>query len=73
MYRFLCLIFITSIIIFVSAAQAYAYIDLGLGSYFFQILIAALLGLLFVLKMYWRGILTYFKNLFLRKQKNRKK
>lgn len=70
---FIRLVLMVGIIIFFSGHQVYAYIDLGSGSYFFQILIATLLGFLFLLKMHWRNILSYFKKIFLGKQKNRKK
>jgi hypothetical protein len=36
--------------------SAYAYIDPGTGSYFFQLLIGALLSAGFVVKLYWSKI-----------------
>ena len=33
-----------------------AYIDLGTGSYVFQLLVGAFLGSLFAIKTFWRGI-----------------
>ena len=40
--------------------------DLGSGSYVFQLLMAGLLGLLFALKMYLRSFKSFVKSLFSR-------
>ena len=45
-----------SLIYFVFPQNAYAYIDLGTGSYILQMLIAGFLGILFSLKIYWGRI-----------------
>ena len=45
-------------------ASAYAYLDPGTGSYIFQLVIAAIVGLLFLAKVYWGRIKTFFANLF---------
>jgi hypothetical protein len=42
-------------------ASQYAYLDPGSGSFLIQLLIAALLGGLFLLKAYWGKITTFFK------------
>ncbi|HDQ70584.1 MAG TPA: hypothetical protein ENN19_00630 [Chloroflexi bacterium] len=42
----------------------YAYLDPGTGSYLFQLLIAGLLGLLFIVKVYWGRIKAFFERLF---------
>ena len=44
--------------------EAYAYLDPGTGSYFFQILIGVLLGALFAIKLYWGKIIIFLKNFF---------
>ena len=36
--------------------QSYAYIDPGSGSYFLQILVAGLLGLLYSIRLFWARI-----------------
>lgn len=41
-----------------------AYLDPGSGSFFLQLLIASLLGGLFVLKAYWTRIKAFFSRLF---------
>ncbi|HPR63836.1 MAG TPA: hypothetical protein PK014_06405 [Thermoanaerobaculia bacterium] len=40
--------------------DSWAYLDPGTGSYFFQMLIAALVGGLFAIKMFWKKILIFF-------------
>lgn len=41
-----------------------AYVDPGTGSYLLQMLIAAILGGLFAIKMYWKKIMYFFSNKF---------
>jgi hypothetical protein len=41
-----------------------AYLDPGSGSFIIQILIATLVGGLFIVKSYWQKILGFFRNLF---------
>jgi drug/metabolite transporter (DMT)-like permease len=50
----------------VFTSNAYAYLDPGTGSYFLQLLIAGLLGALFFIKTFWRGILRAVKDVFLK-------
>jgi len=45
---------------------AYAYIDPGLGSYILQILLAGLLGGLYLLRQYWAKVKSLMKSLFRR-------
>jgi hypothetical protein len=40
--------------------SAHAYLDPGTGSYFIQVLMAALLGGAFTVKMYWHRLRTVF-------------
>jgi hypothetical protein len=44
-----------------------AYIDPGSGSVILQVILAGLLGMLFAIKIYFKWIVTFFKNLFSRK------
>ncbi|MCP4705541.1 MAG: hypothetical protein GY865_13155 [candidate division Zixibacteria bacterium] len=53
-----------AIIDFCFPRNAYAYLDPGTGSYLFQMLLAALLGGLFALKIFWRRIVDFFRKLF---------
>lgn len=41
-----------------------SYLDPGSGSFILQILIATLVGGLFVVKIYWKRITGFFRNLF---------
>ena len=43
-----------------------AYLDPGSGSYFIQLVIASLMGALFVLGVYRRKVTDFFRNLFSR-------
>ena len=40
---------------------AYSYLDPGTGSYLIQILVAAIFGSLFALKMFWGRIKAFFQ------------
>jgi hypothetical protein len=44
------------------AKNAYAYLNPGTGSFVFQLIIATFLGGLFTVKLYWRKIMSFFKN-----------
>ena len=45
-----------------------AYLDPGSGSYFVQLLLASLMGALFVLGVYRRKVTDFFRNLFSRNE-----
>jgi hypothetical protein len=49
------------ILFFAFPAEAYAYIDLGSGSYLIQAIIALALGMLFTIKLYFRKFIDIFK------------
>lgn len=51
----------------------YAYLDPGTGSYFFQLIIAALLGGLFAIKLFWNSIKAFFVKVFSKRPKNDKR
>ena len=40
----------------VTLKQAHAYIDLGSGAFFLQVLLASVFGSFFMLKMFWRRV-----------------
>ncbi len=50
------------------APQAHAYLDPGTGSYIFQLLLAAAVGLAFVVKVFWSRIKGFFAKLFNKEQ-----
>ena len=47
-----------------------AYLDPGSGSFIFQMIIAALLGAAFVIKVYWKRIIGFFQKIFSRNPKD---
>ncbi len=49
--------------------KAYAYLDPGTGSYIFQIIIASLVGVMYIVKLYWARLAVFLKSLFLKKKK----
>ena len=50
------------------APPAHAYLDPGTGSYIFQLLLAGLVGLAFVIKVFWGRIKGFFAGLFSKDQ-----
>ena len=46
------------------ASPVHAYIDPGSGSYILQLLIAALFGILFTVKVFWRNVKMFVLKLF---------
>jgi drug/metabolite transporter (DMT)-like permease len=60
------------VLLFVFTRQAHAYLDPGSGSYIFQLLLAALVGALFAVRIYWKRIRTFFRRL-LSKEKSAKR
>jgi hypothetical protein len=59
------------ILFFLFPQPAYAYLDLGSGSYFFQLFIGALLGVLYAIKIYWSKIIIFLKNSFNKRNKSK--
>ncbi|MBT3294294.1 MAG: hypothetical protein HN919_16155 [Verrucomicrobia bacterium] len=52
------------------ARNASAYLDPGTGSYVLQIVVASLVGGIFVLKIFFGHIAGFFRNLFRKKDKD---
>lgn len=50
--------------------KAYAYLDPGTGSYVLQLLIAAVLGAAFAVKLFWLRIKNFVANLISKKPKD---
>ena len=50
--------------LFFFPAQAHAYLDPGTGSYFIQIALAAIVGALFAVRLFWGRIKAFFRKLF---------
>jgi len=47
--------------------NAFAYLDPGTGSYIFQVVVAILIGGIFVIRTFWQKIKKFFSNLFSKK------
>jgi len=67
-YRCFQIVFFICVIGPVVPGSAFAYLDPGSGSYFFQVLIAAFVGALFTAKVFWQKIKSFCINFFSRKQ-----
>lgn len=50
----------------------WAYLDPGTGSYFLQLTIASILGGVYAVKLFWKNIKTFIKNIFSRGEKDKK-
>jgi hypothetical protein len=57
---------------FIFPNRIYAYLDAGSGSYIIQIIIAIAVGGAFGIKVFWRRIYSFFKNLSTHRKKNDK-
>ena len=70
--RFLILMVVifTLYFLFFNIQSVYAYIDLGSGSYVFQLIISALIGVAFAIKIYWKKLRTILLNIFSKKRKD---
>jgi hypothetical protein len=67
-------IFLSSLFFFIAIQliclqDALAYLDPGSGSYVFQVMVAAFIGGLFTIKMFWKKIINFLSNHFSRKQR----
>ncbi|MBM4387251.1 MAG: hypothetical protein FJ088_05895 [Deltaproteobacteria bacterium] len=58
------------LVILLFPLNALGYLDPGSGSYFIQIVIAAVLGGLFFLKVSWQRVSGFFRKLMKRQNKN---
>lgn len=47
----------------------FAYLDPGTGSYILQIVLAAIVGAAFTIKLYWTKVKSFVVNLFTRRSK----
>ena len=56
--------------IFASLRRSYAYLDPGSGSFILQLILAILLGAMFVLRSYWAKIRDAIKKVFSRQQED---
>ncbi|GAF94702.1 unnamed protein product [marine sediment metagenome] len=67
--RYSSMIFIIILVILLFPCYLLAYLDPGTGSYIIQMVLAGIVGTLFVIKIYWKKVKNYFRNLFHSKDK----
>jgi len=60
--RFISMIAVFATLFMLFPKSAFAYVDPGTGSYIFQILVGAIFGAAFAIKLYWKRIKSYFSN-----------
>lgn len=70
MGKFTSVFIIIFIVALIFPPTTYAYLDPGTGSYFFQIIIATVLGGIFAVKLFFKKIVNYLKH-FLSKDANK--
>lgn len=58
---FLKVVVMFFILFLVTSSNAYAYIDPGVGNSIFQLIIASTLGLVYVVKVYFKRIVGFLK------------
>ena len=58
-----CLLF-GFLFIILTAGDAHAYLNPGTGSFIFQLALAAFLGGLLTVRLYWNRVRAFFKRLF---------
>jgi len=69
--RLFNLIYFMLIVMVATARDAHAYLDPGTGSYILQLVLAALLGTAFAVKLFWLRIKTFFANLVTKKPRGK--
>lgn len=58
------ILIVLTLVFFLFPARAHAYLDPGTGSYVLQLALAALVGALFAVRLFWGRIKSFFKKLF---------
>lgn len=56
---------------FLFPRRVYAYLDPGTGSYVLQLIMAGLLGVAFLAKVYWRNVKAFLSNLLRKRREGR--
>lgn len=66
---FIAAVLITLALCFVLfPVNAHAYLDPGTGSYVLQLALAAIVGALFAIRMFWGRIKAFFKRMFTKQE-----
>jgi hypothetical protein len=58
------MLMVLALYLFLFPASAYAYLDPGSGSYILQMALAALVGGLFAIRLFWGRIKSFFEERF---------
>ena len=69
--KFISKVIFLFILYVITAKKAYAYLDPGSGSFMFQLLMGAILGGLFTIKIYFKKIKSFFIKLFNKQKKDK--
>lgn len=56
-----------TIVLILTPATAWAYLDPGTSSFFIQVIIAGIIGALFTVKLFFHRVKAFFSRLFTRK------
>ena len=51
------------LVLVLSTENAFAYLDLGTGTYRFQMIVSGFLTMIFAIKVYWNNLISFFKRL----------
>lgn len=71
MKRFASILLIFLVIsYFIFPKMAFAYVEPGTGSFFIQLFLSFFLGTLFLIKIFWKRIKSFFGHLFLKRAKS---
>jgi len=64
------IIFVLVVLCLLTCPQnGYAYLDAGTGSYIIQMIIAASVTGLYLVKLFWKKIINFFKSIFSKETK----
>lgn len=58
--------YIVIVMIFLLSRNAYAYLDMGTGSYIIQLILAGVFTSLYFIKLYWFKLVSFFSKKFKR-------
>lgn len=64
------LLILICLVVLIFPQPAKAYIDMGSGSYFIQIIAASIIGIILSIKSVWNNIILTIKNIFQIKNKD---
>ena len=64
--RLQTVLLVVAFLIVVTTREAHAYIDLGSGSFFIQVLLGTFFASLFTIKVFWRRLTGYMSRFFSR-------